>query len=130
MYEPKAVAYHKHRATTSKAFTKEELQLQELKARFIFTWSNFYDPKILFRHFAFLPLIFLRSAFENPYRSKRFLDVIAFFRALILWRVILEKRSRERKYIKLSDKEVLDLINSNGANKLAPVNFKSFLTKK
>jgi hypothetical protein len=127
MYEPKSIAYHKHRATISKTFTKEYLQLLELKNRFIFTWSNFYDPKILLRHFAFLPIVFLRSAFISPYRSKRFLDVIAFFQALKRLNEIMEKRSREKKHAKISDKEALDLINSNKANELAPVGFKKFL---
>jgi len=127
IYEPKAVAYHKHQATISKTFTKELQQLQELKTRFIFTWSNFYDPKILLKHFFFLPLVFLRSAFKSPYRSERFLDIRAFFQALKCWDKIMKKRIKEKKYSKLSDKEVLNLINSNGANELAPVNFRKFL---
>lgn len=127
IYEPKAVAYHKHRATISKAFRKETLQLQELKNRFIFTWSNFNDPKILLKHFALLPIVFLRSAFISQYRSKRFLDVIAFFQALKQWKKIMKKRSKEKKHAKLSDKEILSLINSNKANELAPVSFWAFL---
>lgn len=127
IYEPKAVFYHKHQATLARKFSKEALQLQELKGRFIFTWSNFYDMKILLKHFAFLPLVFLRSVFKGPYRSERFLDVKAFFQALKYWKEIMEKRSREKRCAKLSDKEVLDLINSNRANELAPVNFRKFL---
>ena len=123
LYEPKAVFFHKHRATLSKAFKKETLQLQELKTRFIFTWSNFSDPAILFTHFALLPLVFLRSAFITQYRPKRFMDVIAFFRALWVWRKILDKRADERMHAKLSDKEALTVINSNKANELSPVSF-------
>lgn len=130
IYEPSAVFYHRHGATLTRTFGKETLQLQELKNRFILTWSNFHDTKILLKHFVFLPLVFLRSIFKSSYRSKRFLDIIAFFQALKYWRRILEKRSREKKYAKLSDKEVLDLINSNQANEIAPVNFRNFLFKR
>lgn len=129
VYEPKAVAYHKHAATTSKTSTREELHLLELRNRFIFTWSNFYDPKILLKHFALLPIVFLRSAFISPYRNKRFLDVKAFFQALKYLDKIMKKRSREKKYAKLSDKEALDLINSNKANELAQVTYGKFLGK-
>lgn len=127
IYEPKAVVYHKHRATVSKTFSKETLQLQELKTRFIFTWSNFYDSRILLTHFVFLPITFIRSAFVSQYRTKRFLDVRAFFQALKYWRKILNKRANEKKYAKLSDREALDLINSNKANELAPIKFRNFL---
>lgn len=127
IYEPSAVVYHKHRATVSKTFSKETLQLQELKSRFIFTWSNFFDSRILLTHFAFLPLVFIRSAFVHQYRVKRFLDIRAFFQALKYWRKILDKRAKEKKHTKLSDREVLDLINSNGANELAPVKLRNFL---
>jgi len=130
LYEPKAIFYHKHRATLNREFTRDQLLLQELKTRFIFTWSNFYDPKILLKHFVFLPLILLRSAFRSPYRSKRFIDVRAFFQALKHWREIMKKRSRDRKHAKLSDKEALDLINSNNANELAPISFRNFLGRK
>jgi len=126
VYEPGAVVYHKHRASVSRAFTKEQLLMQELKTRFIFTWSNFRDPSILLAHFAFLPLIFLRSAFVTQYRPNRFMDVIAFFQALKSWRTILAKRADDRVHAKLSDRQALDLINSNGANKLAPTRLKIF----
>lgn len=127
IYDPKAVVYHKHRTSLTKVFTQDELQLQELKTRFIFTWSNFSDPVILLKHFTFLPLVFIRSAFRGKYRTKRFLDVIAFFRALRAWRKILDKRADEKKHAKLSDREALDVINSNGANELAPIKFTKFL---
>ncbi len=130
IYEPRAIAYHKHRASVLKAFTKQTLQLQELKTRFIFTWSNFYDSRILLNHFASLPIVFLRSAFISSYRSKRLLDVIAFFQALKQWKKIMEKRSKEKKHAKLSDKEILSLINSNKANELAPISFWTFLGRK
>jgi len=126
VYEPAAVVYHKHRASVSRAFTKEELLMQELKTRFIFTWSNFSDPAILLAHFAFLPLVFLRSAFVTPYRPKRFMDIIAFFQALKSWRRILAKRADERMHAKLSDRQALDLINSNCANRMAPTKPKIF----
>lgn len=129
IYEPRAVFYHKHRATLSKNFSTETLQLQELKARFIFTWSNFFDPLILLAHFAFLPLVFLRSAFKTSYRSRRFLDVIAFFQAAGEWRRILQKRIEEKKNAKLSDREALKIINNNKANELAPVRIWKFLGK-
>jgi len=127
IYDPKAVVYHKHRASLTKVFTQDALQLQELKTRFIFTWSNFSDPAILLKHLAFLPLSFIRSAFKGRYRAKRFLDVIAFFQALWVWRKILDKRADERMHAKLSDKEALAVINSNKANGLAPVKFTKFL---
>ncbi len=130
IYDPRGVFYHKHRGTLSKAFRKETLHIQELKNRFIFTWSNFYDPKILLKHFLFLPLVFLRSAFISSYRSSRFLDVKAFFQALKYWKEIMRKRAREKKHAKLSDKEVLNLINSNQANKIASISFRNFLFTK
>lgn len=130
VYEPRDVFYHKHSATLSKAFSREALHVQELKTRFIFTWSNFYDPKIILKHFLFLPLVFLRSAFISSYRTSRFLDVKAFFQALRCWRRIMKKRAREKKHAKLSDKEALDLINSNQANKIASISFRNFLFKK
>jgi GT2 family glycosyltransferase len=127
IYEPKAVVYHKHRASLTKVFTQEELLMQELKTRFIFTWSNFSNHVILAKHFVFLPLVFLRSAFKGYYRCERFLDVKAFFQALGHLRQILKKRSENKKYAKLSDSEVLNLINSNKANELSPVSFWKFL---
>lgn len=130
IYEPNAVFYHKHRATLNRAFSREELQIQELKTRFIFTWLNFYDWLILAKHFAFLPIVLLRSAFISPYRGKRFIDIMAFLRALRHWKDILRTRKKEKKRLKLSDREVLELINSNRANELAPVRFKSFIAKK
>jgi len=130
VYEPDAVFYHKHRATLAKAFTTDQLLLQELKTRFIFTWSNFSDPAILFKHFFFLPLVLARSAFTGKYRSSRFIDVRAFFGALKLWRRILRKRADMKKHAKLSDRAVLELINSNRANEIAPIKLTSFFVPK
>lgn len=130
VYDPGSVFYHKHKATLSKAFTTEQLQLQELKARFIFTWSNFYDPTILLKHFLSLPIVFARSVFKGKYRSSMFLDVRAFFEALKLWRRILRKRAEGKKHAKLSDKEALELINSNHANELAPIKITKFFGSK
>ena len=129
IYEPSAVFYHKHRATLNRAFTKDQLQLQELKARFIFTWSNFYDSDILLKHFLFLPAVLARSVFKGKYRSARFLDIRAFFEALKLWRKIMVKRSEGKKHAKLSDREALKLINSNRANEIAPINSAKFLSR-
>lgn len=130
MYEPGAVFYHKHRATLNRAFTPDQLLLQELKTRFIFTWSNFSDPLILLKHFLFLPLVLARSAFKSQYRSSRFIDVRAFFGALALWRGILRKRADTERHAKVSDKEIIDLINSNHANEIAPVKLTKFFGSK
>ena len=129
IYEPRSIFYHKHRATLGKAFTKEQLQIQELKGRFVFTWSNFSDPVILLKHLAFLPIVFARSAFVSQYRSGRFLDVRAFFAAISMWGDILRKRADNAKHSKLSDREVIELINSNHANELSPVKVTKFFKK-
>jgi len=84
---------------------------------------------ILLAHFAFLPFVLLRSAFKTSYRSRRFLDDVAFFQAAGEWRRILQKRVDEKKNAKLSDREALRIINSNKANGLAPVRIWKFLGK-
>lgn len=126
IYEPAAVFYHKHRATLKKAFTTEQLQLLEMKMRFVFTWSNFQDPAILFKHFLFLPAVLARSAFKGKYRAARFIDVRAFLGALRLLPRILRKRSENAKDAKLSDTQAMNLINSNHANEIAPINSAKF----
>jgi GT2 family glycosyltransferase len=126
IYEPKSIFYHKHSATLSKSFTREQLLIQELRNRFIFTWSNL-GGRMLLEHFIFLPFVFARSAFRSRYRNRRFLDVIAFFKAVSRLKDIMRRRLRERKFTKLSDRDIFNLINTNEANRIAPVQLRNLI---
>lgn len=129
VYEPKSVFYHKHAATLKKRFKRRTLHLQELKARYIFTWANIHDNGMLFRHVFWLPAVLMRSAFLSQYRSHRFLDIIALFQAMKKMPDIISKRKREFENSKLSDKEVFNLINSNKANEIASIGLNKFFVK-
>ena len=97
LYEPGSLMYHKGGATVNYARHKE------LKNELLFMWKNITDERMLLEHFYYLPKFFLCG----KHSSRR-----AFLRGY-LWAFdhmipALANRFRESRYIKRSDRDILN----------------------
>ncbi len=102
VYEPRAVAYHKREATTRSAFSNVFFLSLMWRNKFIFMWKNITSVRMLANHLTWLPIKLLKFLGNGRWRY-----VIGFLRAVPYVPAIVLKRSREKRYITLSDEEVL-----------------------
>lgn len=108
LYAPDCIMYHKHQATITKMYDKKNLSHITARNSYIFFWKNITDKKILLSHFFYNTIFCLRDLFKLKFRFIR-----ATISALFYLKKIIIRRSLNKKNIKLSDKDIFDLINYN-----------------
>lgn len=102
VYEPRSVSFHKREATTRSLFSNFFFITLMWRNKFIFMWKNLTDRDLLKNHLVLLPWKLIKFTFNGRWRY-----VIGFFRALFVLPMIINKRRFEKKFIKLSDADVL-----------------------
>lgn len=55
LFASASVVYHKHRASSSRRFTSQELQILIQRNQFLFIWKNIRDWRLLLSHCVYLP---------------------------------------------------------------------------
>jgi GT2 family glycosyltransferase len=105
LYEPKSVMYHKHRATIGKKMKSRKLSLITGRNSYLFLWKNITDRDLFLKHLLVLPISLLKDLVKFKMRFP-----ICFALALLRLSKVAYLRIRERKGAKLTDKEVLKII--------------------
>jgi len=98
LWEPKAVAHHKHEAIIGKHFSKSYVDFVSQRNRLIFIWKNITDFGMIQSHKIHL-LAFL---IKHPKYFKVFAG------ALKLFLKVLSRRRREGNESRVSDKEIFE----------------------
>jgi GT2 family glycosyltransferase len=101
VYEPKSVIYHHESFTFDQEKGKiRKRRIMTRRNSFIFTWKNFTDATILMNHFLMLPLNLFAGLFFDWARIAAFAEAVCYIPRII------KRRSAQKAYIKISDKEV------------------------
>ena len=98
LYEPKSLAYHKG------ASTLNYIRHKEIKNELLFMWKNLTDKQMLLSHLNQLPRFFYHGR-----HSSRPIFLIGYFWAFSYFIWALAHRFNEKKYIKFSDKKILNM---------------------
>lgn len=104
--EPGSVIYHYTHSTIGKFCSDRYVELIARRNRYLLVWKNITDRGFLLQHFIWIPLKWVWSLLRLNFTS-----FLSFFYALKLLKAITEKRKREKKYFKLSDREVFGLFS-------------------
>lgn len=107
VFDNKSQVVHRHdEGSIKKHFSKRKITKIAYRNQFIFVWKNITDPFLIFSHLVFLPYHFFRAILRFD---------LAFFEgfilALIRLPVIIKRRSDQKKFYKIPDKELLSPIN-------------------
>lgn len=98
VFEPKAkVEHYKEKGVIEENFSKSKISNVAMRNQLIFIWKNITEGKLILKHIFFL---ILRILAHPKY-------LVIFLRAFYILPVILNKRSKESKFIKLSDSKIL-----------------------
>ncbi len=103
VFTPASVVYHKHRASSTKRYQEEELEVLIRRNQLLFIWANVSDRKLFAEHLLTHPLRVLRHSMKDL----ALLDWRALRRALpSYFRCRRENRS-DRKLAARGDRELL-----------------------
>ncbi|MFH0925301.1 MAG: glycosyltransferase family 2 protein [bacterium] len=108
LYDPDITMYHKHQATILKQIEGKKLKYITARNSYLFLWKNITDKNFIGNHIIYLPIFLIKNISNLEFRFW-----IAFFMALLKLPQILRRRTQCISEIKLSDKEVFDLINAS-----------------
>lgn len=103
LYEPRSIVYHNPGSTFQKMVMPSELRIKSFRNKILFMWKNITDKSLIFQHILF----FLPYIFHKTFIKGELLFPIAVFCALCNLGKVFRKRAKERRFIKLSDREVL-----------------------
>lgn len=108
LYEPASTVHHENQGTSTKVYTREQIDTIIARSRFLFMWKNITSPRLLASHLLQLPFVLLGSlitgrrfiyrAFKEAFRNRDF---------------ALSKRRSERQMAKLSDEQVMALTKAD-----------------
>ncbi len=102
LFDPQIRVVHHHESTIGKYFSKDYVKTVAYRNQLIFIWNNITDSKLLRSHIFALILMLGRSIIRG---DRVFIK--GFWGAVTKFPIILEKRSEQRKYNKLTDVEIL-----------------------
>ena len=106
-YEPKSIAYHKTQGTITKQNKQRQISLISARNNYLFVWRNILDGDMTRAFLFYIPLYLLRDLFR--FKSRFW---IALCMALKRLPAALKIRRLEKKTVNVSDREILDRINS------------------
>jgi len=101
-FEAKARVFHDHETTNMSTFGDERIQVMSYKNGFLFMWKNVTDVSIFLSHICWLPYHLIIGG----YRSHGLL-ILGFIQATLQLTEVMISRWNTRKYIVLSDREVM-----------------------
>ena len=108
IYEPKAIAFHKGRASIGKISTEKELRIIFCRNRLLFYWKNITDKRLLLGHIMLLPYRLVAATL----RTLSLYYFKAFFQAMLKIKDIYQFRKKNAKNFRFSDEKVVKIINS------------------
>lgn len=97
-YEPKSVVYHKHNQSIGKYLSKNKALWSYRKNQYLCTWKNINDPGYLLKHI--LQMVIPKILIPNIIEWK------ALFSAFLQLPEIIIRRHKQKKFYRLSDKEI------------------------
>lgn len=106
IYEPESLAYHQTHATIFKTHTQKYIEMIGERNRYIMVWKNIVDKKLLFNHYYWIPLRLLGLLFIGQWYK-----LSSLFLALKELGKIREKRKRERREAKKSDRQLFSFFS-------------------
>ncbi len=106
IYEPESLAYHQTHATIFQTHPQEYIEMIGERNRYIMVWKNIVDKKLLFNHYCWIPLRLLGLLF-----SGRWHKLPSLFLALKELKTIREKRKRELREAKKSDRQLFNFFS-------------------
>ena len=110
LYEPESVMYHKHQATITKQMKRLKISYITGRNSYLFLWRNITERSLFLKHLSILPI----SLFKDVVKLKmRF--PICFAMALLRLSRIVYLRKREKKESRLTDQEVLKIIDGGSS---------------
>ncbi len=104
IYEPRSVLHHYTHTTIRRFYSSNYINLIAQRNRYLLVWKNITDWVYLLQHMAYIPLrlgLFFLKGNINPFLS--------FFYALKLLKNARAKRKSEKKFARLSDREVFGI---------------------
>jgi len=112
IFEPDATTYHLKHVTTKKHLKKQtQFEIFRMKNQILFTWKNLLDREWIFLHLIWLFLHLTNSVYKrDPIFSRSLRSAISQSREA------LKARRVEIRAMKLTDKEIFKIINTNGHN--------------
>ena len=116
IYEPRSIAYHKVQATITKQNKPRKIGWISARNNYLFVWRNILDPTMTSSFLINIPWFLIRDLFRLKFRFW-----VAFIMALKKLPSALKGRSREKREIQISDREILGQINK-GFKKGKPLN--------
>ncbi len=116
LYEPRSVVYHRSHGTTRKVATDNFINRIEQRNKFLFTWKNISDLKLLAKHLRGLAKILLCASLPDRKREKYLL--LCFLMALKKLPKVLHYRRKNDKYTKLSDKQIFSIASNIETSRL------------
>ncbi len=100
---PNSIVHHKHRASSTRRFTPERLEILVKRNHLLFIWSNVSSPRLLLEHFLTLPLRVVKRAVANSEKT----DAKALLAALPFLFKALASNFRERRHRVRRDEDIL-----------------------
>lgn len=107
LYQPEAVAHHLGGHSSKKVFTQRQLRSFVRQNEFLIVWKNVRDPDLLAQHLFFLPGRLVFAVAKGDLAT-----VIGFWAALRRLPRALSARRASRRYVRLSDRDVLRRVSS------------------
>ncbi|NLW47622.1 MAG: glycosyltransferase family 2 protein [Firmicutes bacterium] len=104
IYQPQSVVYHKHQGTIGKSYKKNYIKEVYYKNRLLFHWRNITNRWYLTQH-----LLCLLPHLVGTVLIGKLYYVKGFFRAIKNIGIILERRKREKKFIKRNDTQIFNI---------------------
>jgi len=102
--EPNSIMYHYRHSTIEKFWSERYIGLVARRNRYLLVWKDITDFGFIFQHLVWIPLRLGWSLLKGNFPL-----FLSFFWALILLRKTVAKKKEEKKYFKLSDRQVFGL---------------------
>lgn len=103
IYEPRSIVYHEHMATISK-LNRNYKELIVERNNLIFTWKNISEPKLLIKHFLWLPLVAIKKLI-----TKKFYFFGGLFLAFLKIPAIIKIKIKQSGKSVKKDSEILNI---------------------
>lgn len=104
-YEPSSVMFHQIRGTIAKKAKQKKISYISARNNYLFVIKNITDPIFTFEMVLYIPLFLLRDLFRLKFRFW-----VAFCMCIPRIPHALKKRFQEKKYARLTDKEIFNLV--------------------
>ena len=110
IFEPDATTYHLKHVTTKKHLKKQaQFEIYRMKNQILFTWKNLLDRKWISLHLIWIFLHLTNSICKRDSIFSR-----SFWSAILQSGEVLKARRAETRAMKLTDKEIFAMLNTNG----------------